>query len=77
MEWLVYFLTGTDLLCLIQSLLIRGDGPVENITTDPFFLTTLIISIITLLAVLILMLLHTCKWEPDYLIKNKEAYFPD
>lgn len=28
MEILIYLLTGTDLLCLIESVLIRGEGPV-------------------------------------------------
>ena len=77
MEILIYLLTGTDLLCLIESVLIRGSGQVENITNDPFFLISLSISILTVVAVVILMFLHIYKWKPSYLVSNEEAYYPD
>ncbi len=69
-EFLVYMETVASVLCLIQSLYVFTT---QDLTTysfvwnqDGFFITALIINLITVVAVFFLFILHKCHWEKAY-----------
>ena len=66
-EYLVYLITFTTLICLIQGLYIREDTKFSPKFDDPYFLVSLIISALSLFIILVFLILHKFRWKPSYL----------
>ena len=65
----MYIETAANILCLVQSVTIRNE---DNLTyqivwnEDAFFITAVILNLITVVVVLLLFILHKCWWERIY-----------
>jgi uncharacterized membrane protein len=71
-EYLVYLLTFTTIICLIEGLIIRNDDTYEPKFTDPFFLLALIISVLTLIAIVALLIIFYCYTKDKYVKTTQE-----
>jgi hypothetical protein len=72
-EILVYFQTLPTLLAIIQSLDVSelyssASTPIFSLdwVKDGFFWIAFIVSIVTFLIIFVLIVLHYCKWYPEY-----------
>ena len=75
-EYLVYLITFTTLICLIQGLYIREDTKFTPAFGNPYFLVSLIISSLSLLIILIFLIMHKVFWKPSYLKEYVEPPSP-
>ena len=61
----------TTLLCLISSVLFRGDGQPVNVWVDPFFLISFGVTIYVFFAIFVMMNLHYCYWQSHVYTKQE------
>lgn len=73
-DMLIYLEVFASVLCLIQSFLGRDYTDEYDWSTDPFYIATIALNLLTIFVELTLFIVHKAYWERKYLQEGAEKY---